>query len=90
MSRRKLNTRWEEENVNFQCAGCNTYGFGEQFKYGLAIDLKYGNGTAKKLQEMSEEPLGVATSVPKMREFLEDIIDDSEEQIRFYTKHLED
>lgn len=47
-------TRWDWENVNAQCAGCNTFNGGEQYKYSLAVDEKYGEGTAKKLHEKAQ------------------------------------
>jgi hypothetical protein len=49
MSRRYNSTRYDEKNVHLQCAGCNMWGAGEQYKYSLAIDKRYGKGTADKL-----------------------------------------
>lgn len=46
MSRGKYGTRWEEKNVNAQCVACNKWQAGRQFEHGIAIDLKYGPGTA--------------------------------------------
>lgn len=73
-------TRWDDENVNGQCAGCNTFRSGEQYKYSIALDLKYGDGTAEKLAQRSRE-----TYKPKPWE-LEAIIADAKEVIRFYEK----
>lgn len=53
MSRRYTSTRWDEQNVNLQCAGCNMFGAGEQYKYSVALDEKYGPGTSKKLHDKS-------------------------------------
>lgn len=78
MSRRHSSTRYDEENVNLQCAGCNTFRGGEQYKYGLAIDEKYGDGTAKKLAKLSQEYHKFT------REELEQVIADSKEEIKFY------
>ncbi len=78
--RGRLATRWNEENVNAQCPGCNTYRDGEQYKYSLAIDAKYGSGTAKKLYELAK------TDFRPNRASLEEVIHDAEEQIRFYQK----
>lgn len=73
----KENTRFDEENVNGQCGSCN-HNQGEQYKYGLALELKYGDGTADKLQALSK------VSKQWTPEALQAIIDDSLEQIRFY------
>lgn len=78
-SRRHSSTRYDEENVNAQCAGCNTFRAGEQYKYGLALDDKYGRGTAKKLAKKAQEYHKFTDD-----ELLE-IIHDSKEQIKFYS-----
>lgn len=77
-SRRFPATRWDEENVNAQCAGCNMFGNGEQYKYGLAVDAKYGDGTAKKLQLKSREYFKVT------RQYLEEVIADAKTEISWY------
>lgn len=82
MSRRFPGTRWDELNVNLQCAGCNLFGSGEQYKYGIALEDKYGKGTAEKLQKKSQEYFKVR------RDFLEDIIREAKEQIDFYLKQM--
>lgn len=48
-------TRYSEQNCALQCSYCNTYRFGEQYKFGLAIDSKYGEGTAMALYEQEKE-----------------------------------
>jgi hypothetical protein len=48
-------TRYNERNVNAQCRTCNRFQSGRQYEHGIAIDLKYGNGTAKHLLEKSKE-----------------------------------
>ena len=50
MSRRHLATRWCEINVQPQSAADNLFGQGEQYKFGLNLDSKYGEGTAEELQ----------------------------------------
>jgi 5-methylcytosine-specific restriction endonuclease McrA len=80
MSRRYNATRYEEENCNAQCYRCNVLFYGEQYKYAKEIDLKYGDGTAKKLSEMA------AQSHPFTIEELEQVIADSKEAISFYEK----
>ena len=50
MSRKYLSTRWCETNVQPQSAADNLFGQGEQYKFGLKLDGKYGEGTAEELQ----------------------------------------
>ena len=50
MSRRHLATRWCEINVQPQSPADNLFGQGEQYKFGLNLDIKYGEGTAEELQ----------------------------------------
>ncbi len=33
MSRKHYATRWDEDNVEVQCMGCNVYRYGEQYKF---------------------------------------------------------
>lgn len=49
MSRVHNSTRYDEENCNAQCVGCNMFHGGEQYKYSIMVDKKYGKGTAEKL-----------------------------------------
>ena len=49
-SRRFMATRYEEQNCAPQCVACNMFRAGEQFKFALAIDAKYGDGTALELE----------------------------------------
>ena len=48
-------TRYDERNVNAQCRTCNRFQSGRQFEHGLAIDLKYGTGTAEQLLQDSRK-----------------------------------
>tara|TARA_R110002110_G_scaffold212234_1_gene425180 strand:+ start:17 stop:424 length:408 start_codon:yes stop_codon:yes gene_type:complete len=49
-SRKHLTTRWDEENCQVQCVGCNMFKSGEQYKFSIALDAKYGVGTAEELE----------------------------------------
>jgi hypothetical protein len=50
--KRSVNSlRFDEENCNAQCPGCNVFRYGEQYLYALAIDDKYGDGTADRLMQ---------------------------------------
>lgn len=55
MSRKHMATRFEEKNCSSQCGGCNGPGSGKQFEHSLALDKRWGPGTAikMKLQSMS-------------------------------------
>ena len=48
-SRRHYSTRWDETNCQVQCAGCNVFKFGEQFIFSQNLDIKFGEGTARRL-----------------------------------------
>tara|TARA_R110002020_G_scaffold177087_6_gene369843 strand:- start:147 stop:551 length:405 start_codon:yes stop_codon:yes gene_type:complete len=53
-SRRCHSTRWNEQNCQVQCVGCNMFKHGEQWKFGLALDVKYGGGTSQELEFLSK------------------------------------
>lgn len=55
MSRKFLSTRWDEINCQVQCVGCNVYRYGEQYKFSLQLDSKYGEGTADSMHQKSRE-----------------------------------
>ena len=44
-SRKHYSTRWDERNVKIQCASCNVFRYGEQFKFSLYL----GNKLSKQL-----------------------------------------
>ena len=70
-SRRHHATRWHETNCQVQCVKCNMYEQGEQFKFGLRIDNKFGEGTAQELEFLSNQITKVSRS-------------DYEEKISYY------
>jgi len=49
-SRRFLATRFDEHNCAPQCVACNMFRSGEQFKFALNLDAKYGDGKAVELE----------------------------------------
>ena len=57
MSRRHQATRFEKENTAPQCSGCNTFGQGKQYEFGMYLDKKYGKGTAQEMCELSKTEL---------------------------------
>jgi len=76
MSRRHLATRWCELNVAPQSAADNLFGQGEQYKFGLALDQKYGEGTAEELQFKARQTIKMTRS-------------DYEEKISYYKSTVE-
>lgn len=55
MSRACMSTRWDEQNVQFQCKRCNGFRSGEQYEYALQLDMQYGDGTASMLHSKSKQ-----------------------------------
>ena len=53
-SRSHHSTRWDEVNVQVQCIKCNMFRQGEQYKFGMYLDQKYGEGTAEELEIRSK------------------------------------
>lgn len=54
-SRRFSSTLFDWKNVHAQATYCNTYMQGNQWEYGIALDNKYGEGTADFLSAKSKE-----------------------------------
>ena len=53
-SRRFMATRYSEDgNCEVQCVACNMFRGGEQYKFALGLDSKYGEGTAEELEFLS-------------------------------------
>tara|TARA_R110002020_G_scaffold40482_10_gene119657 strand:- start:367 stop:774 length:408 start_codon:yes stop_codon:yes gene_type:complete len=59
-SRSFLATRFNEENCQPQCVGCNMFKQGEQFKFGLNLDAKYGEGTAAHLEGLARTTIKIS------------------------------
>jgi len=75
-SRRHHSTRWNELNCQVQCVKCNMYEQGEQFRFGLALDSKYGEGTSEELEFL-------ARTIIKLSRI------DYEEKISYYKEAVE-
>ena len=54
-SRKYYSTRWDEINCQVQCAGCNVFKYGEQYKFSVNLDAKYGEGTAERLSIKAQQ-----------------------------------
>ena len=60
-SRKHLATRFSEDgNCEVQCIKCNVYSWGEQYKFALALDAKYGEGRAEELQQLARTTLKIS------------------------------
>ena len=57
-SRKHYSTRWDERNVAVQCAGCNVFRYGEQFKFSL-----------KKSEKLSQELLDKSRIITKFASY---------------------
>ena len=59
ISRTRMGTRFDERNMNLQCKGCNlrqSKGLdGIEYRHGLEIDKKWGEGTAEELINISKQ-----------------------------------
>ena len=82
VSRRVNLLRYDEENTNAQCMGCNVMKHGDIYTYGKNLDLKYGDGTADKLHAQR------FTSHKFTVDELEQIIHDAQEMVKFYINQL--
>ena len=74
-SRKHHATRWNEQNCQVQCVKCNMFEQGEQWKFGLQLNGKYGQGTSTMLEELARETV-------KMTRI------DYEENIRYYKANV--
>lgn len=68
MSRGKYATRWNEQNVQFQCKRCNGFRSGEQYLFAKHLDAVYGQGTADELVRKSNYT--ARFSVQELRELI--------------------
>ena len=59
-SRKHLSTRFDEENCQVQCVKCNVYSWGEQYKFSIRLDAKYGEGTAEELEFLARTTLKIS------------------------------
>tara|TARA_R110000822_G_scaffold37245_3_gene104426 strand:- start:895 stop:1290 length:396 start_codon:yes stop_codon:yes gene_type:complete len=55
MSRKHYSTRWNEDNCQVQCAGCNVFRYGEQYTFGKHLDIYIKKGLAEELNLLSHK-----------------------------------
>lgn len=61
-SRKHYATRWHETNCQVQCAACNVFRYGEQYKFGLNLDSEFGEGIAEELLNLSKNIVKLSNS----------------------------
>lgn len=76
MSRSNYSTRWDEDNVQVQCMGCNVFKSGEQYKYSLYL----GNKLSEELYIKSKQIVKFADVE------LIDMIDYYKQQVNIFLK----
>jgi len=54
INRDKKIVKFDLRNVSGQCVHCNSFKSGRQFEHGVAIDKKWGHGTAADLLQRSK------------------------------------
>ena len=54
-SRRHYSTRWDEQNCNVQCAGCNVFRAGEIYLYTKYLYSQYGENFPEELYIKSQK-----------------------------------
>ena len=54
-SRKHYATRWNEDNCQVQCAGCNVFRYGEQYTFGRNLDINIREGLAEELNILSNK-----------------------------------
>ena len=59
-SRKHLATRFDEKNCQVQCIKCNMYSQGEQFKFGINLNYKYGEGSSEELEFLARTSLKIS------------------------------
>jgi hypothetical protein len=76
-SRKHLATRFSEDgNCEVQCVSCNIFGSGQQWKFGMNLDAKYGEGRAEELEFLARTTLKISRA-------------EYEEKISYYKKLVE-
>jgi hypothetical protein len=51
MSRKHYSTRWDEDNVEVQCSGCNVFRYGEQYLFAKHLGTKKADLLLQKSRE---------------------------------------
>ena len=60
VSRKHYATRWDEDNVQVQCSGCNVFRYGEQYLFSKYLDVDLSEELlikSRKIQKFSDNEL---------------------------------
>ena len=80
-SRKHLATRWSETNCQVQCVGCNMFKAGEQYKFSIALESKYGGGTAEYLEHTARTIMKVSRiDYEEKISYYKDLVEKSKEE----------
>ena len=60
-SRKHYSTRWDEDNCQVQCSGCNVFRWGEQYKFSQWLNDNKGKGTAERLADKARGVIKYST-----------------------------
>ena len=60
-SRKHYSTRWDEDNCQVQCSGCNVFRWGEQYKFSQWLDDNKGKGTSERLADKARGVIKYST-----------------------------
>ena len=74
-SRKHYSTRWDETNVQVQCAGCNVFRYGEQYKFSKWLNDNIGKGIAEELANKARQTVKFSTAeLEEMTQKYKDLI----------------
>lgn len=79
VSRSSSSLRFDDENCNAQCVGCNMFKQGNQFAYAKGLDIKYGSGTADRLHERRFEMHKF--TIPELEAIIEEAKGNAKDQL---------
>ena len=80
-SRKHMSTRFDEENCQVQCMKCNMFSQGEQFKFGMNLDSKYGEGKAEELEFLSRRIFKISSTEYEVNiSYYKDLVENLKEE----------
>ncbi len=83
-SRRHLATRFDEMNCEVQCPKCNIFSQGEQFKFHIKLNAKYGEDTSIELQHKAMQKVKFSRSDYEEKiTYYKNIVNNLKKQIHF-------
>ena len=77
-SRKHYATRWDEQNCQVQCAGCNVFLYGEQFLFAKYLDERFYAGLSDELYFKSKQivkfsNLDIELLITKYKDIVKDL-----------------